>query len=66
MTSARPVPELAGLTSPTYLVLADLAGMVRHCGTTPDSLSMLRSEEEVLPMKIAQIAPLYERVPPLL
>jgi glycosyltransferase involved in cell wall biosynthesis len=29
-------------------------------------LSMLRSEEEVLPMKIAQIAPLYERVPPLL
>src|ERR1051326_2014792 len=27
---------------------------------------MLRSEEEVLPMKIAQIAPLYERVPPLL
>jgi glycosyltransferase involved in cell wall biosynthesis len=27
---------------------------------------MLRSEEEVLPMKIARIAPLYERVPPLL
>src|ERR1700747_873256 len=27
---------------------------------------MLRSEEEVLSMKIAQIAPLYKRVPPLL
>jgi glycosyltransferase involved in cell wall biosynthesis len=27
---------------------------------------MLRSKEEVLPMKIAQIAPLYERVPPML
>src|ERR1700747_3753506 len=40
--------------------------MVRHSGTTPDSLLMLRSREEVLPMKIAQIAPLYERVPPLL
>jgi len=28
------------------------------------SLTMLRSAEEVLPMKIAQIAPLYKRVPP--
>ena len=65
-SAADPVPELAGLSSPTYLVLADLAGMVRHSGTTPDSLLMLRSGEEVLPMKIAQIAPLYERVPPLL